>query len=481
MYQRALLFLLAFALPALAQPKVDASKPLSKIAFGSCADQDKPCPTWEAIAKDKPELLLLLGDTIYADLDKKQKVTPELLKSKYDQLDAVPAFQAIKSSVPMLGVYDDHDYGKNDGDTTWALKDDAQRVLLDFYGVPADSPRRSRKGVYHAEIFGPPGQRVQIIMLDGRYHLNGAIKGKFDTRVRTTPYIPNSDPGATFLGAEQWAWLEEQLKQPAEIRLICSGIQVLSEDHPFEKWMNMPLERAKFFKLLRDTKANGVIVLSGDRHLAELSMSTDAITYPLYDLTSSGFNQATTSWRPPEKNRHRVAAVPFGNNYGIIEIDWSRQTSPLVSLQLHDEEGHTVVRHDIRAGMLVPNEQAASGDKFNADTKPAGKPKPLPEGVIGAADAMKKVGDEVSVQFEVRATGKTKDGRRVFLNSEPSSRDENNFTIVITGAALTEGKWKDVKPDDLKGKTVRIKGKVSTYQEKQQIIVTDGKNLEVVE
>jgi len=469
--------LLVVLLPGLsfAQPKVDPAKPLTRIVFGSCNDQDKPCPAWDAIAKQKPDLLLFLGDTIYADLDKKQKVTAELIKSKYDQLDTLPAFKILKSTVPMLGVYDDHDFGKNDGDVKWPLKDDAQKILLDFYNVPLDSPRRSRKGVYHAEVYGPPGSRIQVIMLDGRYHLSGAIKGKYDPRVRTTPYIPNSAEDATFLGNDQWAWLEVQLKQPAEIRLLCSGIQVLSEDHPFEKWMNMPNERAKLYKLLRDTKAEGVIVLSGDRHLAELSMSLDALTYPLYDMTSSGFNQATPSWRPPERNRHRVAAVPFGNNYGLVEIDWSRGTSPLVSLQLHDDDGRTLVRHDIRAGMLKPSEQAAGGDKFGD------KAAKLPEGVISATEALTKVGDEVTMQFAVKASNKTKDGKRLFLNSDADFKGEQNFTVVLTGAILTEGKWKDADPATFKGKTVRVKGKVSKFQEKPQIVVNDEKTLEVVE
>lgn len=470
---RVLFVIAVFAAPVSAQPKVNNSQPLSRIVFGSCADQDKPCPIWDAIVKEKPELLLLLGDTIYADLDKSKKVTTELIKEKYDILDALPAFKSLKSTVPMLGVWDDHDYGKNDADSAWPLKDESQQILLDFYGVPKDSPRRTRKGVYHAEIYGPVGKRVQVIMLDGRYHSKGTIKGKFDTKLRTTPYIPNTAEGATFLGEEQWTWFEEQLKQPAEIRLIGSGIQVLSDEHPWEKWANLPNERARFYKLLRDTKANGVIILSGDRHLAELSMSTDAITYPLYDITSSGFNQANNAWRPPEKNRYRVAAMPYGNNFGVVEIDWASQTNPRISLQIRGEEGEVIARQDIRAGLLTHNEQAAQGDKFEEAPK-------LPEGVIGAAEALTKVGDEVTAQFTVRAGNRSKDGKRVFLNSHADFRNEKNFTVVVTGKALVEGEWKDLKPDDLKGKVIRVKGKVSKFQEKPQIIIEDEKKLEIV-
>src|SRR3954466_10779067 len=90
----------------------DPSKPLPRIAFGSCADQDKPLPIFDTIAAARPELLLLLGDNMYADLDRAVKVTPDVIRDKYRQLEAVPGFRKLKTTCPMLGTWDDHDYGK---------------------------------------------------------------------------------------------------------------------------------------------------------------------------------------------------------------------------------------------------------------------------------------------------------------------------------------------------------------------------------
>ncbi|QEL15447.1 alkaline phosphatase D family protein [Limnoglobus roseus] len=459
--------LLAFLLFAASLPATAQDKPLTRIAFGSCADQDKPCPIWGAIGKLQPELLVLLGDTIYADLDKSKAVTSALIQSKYDILNALPAFAALRKSTPMMAVWDDHDYGKNDGDARFPLKDQSRQIFLDFLAVPKDSPRRTRKGVYDAQVFGPPGKRVQVILLDGRYH-RSTIKTKFDPRRRLTESIPTDDPAATFLGEEQWKWLEEQLNVPAEVRLLGSGIQLLCDEHPFEKWALIPHERDRLYKLLRDTKANGVIVLSGDRHLAELSVSTDAIGYPLYDITSSGFNQATNSWRAPEKNRHRVAAMPFGNNFGFITIDWASETSPRIGLELRDEAGEVAIRHPIRLGLLTAGDQPGK-----AVVK-------LPEGMINPAAALKgKVGDEVTVQFEVQAARVTADKKRLFLNSETDFRDEKNFTVVLNAKAR-DGTYKDATGDTFKGKTVRVKGKLSAYQGKLQIEVDDEKQVEVV-
>lgn len=447
---------------AAAVPAPDA--PVVRVAFGSCADQDKPCPAWDAVLKAAPDTLVLLGDTIYADLDKSKAVTAELIRSKYAALNQLPAFQQLRQSARLLGTWDDHDYGKNDAGSAWKLKDEAQAALLDFYGVPADSPRRSRKGVYHAETFGPAGQRVQLILLDGRYHRTEIKRGKFDPVRRLTPSLPTTDPAATQLGDEQWAWLEEQLRQPAELRLIGSGVQVLSDEHPFETWALIPHERERLFKLLRDTKANGVIVLSGDRHLGELSVSTAAISYPLYDITASGFNQANPAWRAPEANKYRVAAVPFGHHFGLVEIDWS--AGPAVSLQLRGEAGQTLVNHTVPLGLLTPQDGKAE--------------KPRPEGVLSPADAAKKVGEMVTVQFEVKAARNLGEGKRFFLNSESNLRDEKNFTIVLNAKARG-AKWKDATDATFKGKTVRVKGKVTEFQKKPQIEVNEEDQIEIVE
>lgn len=450
-----------FAAPAPA----DDPRPLARVAFGCCADQDKPCPIWQSILDAKPELLVLLGDTIYADLDKSKPVTPEVIKSKYDMLDRVEPFRKLKATVPLIGMYDDHDYGKNDGDATWPLKDEAQRLMLDFYGVPADSPRRARKGCYHAEVYGPPGKRVQVILLDGRYYRTPLKKGEVDPRTRVAAYVPTTDPAATMLGEDQWAWLAEQLRQPAELRLIGSGVQVLPDEHPFEKWANYPRERERLYRLIRDTRANGVVILSGDRHLAELSVTTSAVGYPLYDVTSSGFNQATLSWRPPEPNRYRVAAVPYGNNFGVVGIDWAAAGGPRVSLEIRDEAGETLVRHPIRLGLLTPPPPAAA----------------LPAGVVGPAEAAKQVGRAVTVQFPVKSARLTGTGEkaRLFLNSKENFRDEDNFTVLLTAKALT-GPYQGASGETFQGKTVRVTGTVKTYQNRPEIVVEDAVRVEVV-
>jgi alkaline phosphatase D len=455
-----LLLALAVAL-ALAPPvRGDDPKVVTRIAFGSCVDQDKPVPIFDAMAATKPDVLLLMGDNMYADLDKKLKVTPDVIREKYQQVAKVPGFVRLKAaSGRVLGTWDDHDYGKNDAGADWEHKDAAQKEFHDFFGTPADDPWRKQKGVYSAHVLGPPGKRVQVILLDTRYFRSPLKKGKFDPATRITPYLPNTDEGVTVLGADQWKWLEEQLKKPAEVRLLVSSVQVVADEHPFEKWANFPKEREKLYTLLNTTGANGVIILSGDRHLAEISVDTRAIGYPLYDVTSSGFNQATKNWRAPEKNSYRVAGMPYGDNFGFLTIDWS--DDPRVAVQIRDEDGDATGGFKVRLSTLKGSGPAAK----------------LPEGVLSPADAARKPGEKVTVQFVVQsAAGKA----NLYLNSQKDFRAKDNFAVVLPAKAQT-GPWAKAGPDTFVGKTVRVTGKVEVNKfGSVQLEVADEKALEIV-
>jgi len=329
---------------AIAAPQ--EGQPLSRIAFGSCARQEEPQPVWDKIADLKPDVFLFIGDNIYGDSE-----DMNVLKAKYAKLGAMPGFQRLRATCPVLATWDDHDYGVNDGGREYPQRDASQQVFLDFFREPLESERRERPGVYASYIYGPEGKRTQIILLDTRYFrsaLKAAPKG--DPR---GPYLPTDDPAATMLGDAQWAWLEEQLKEPAEVRIIASSIQVVAEDHGWEKWMNMPAERAKLFKLIRESKAAGVILLSGDRHLAELSMMDGGVGYPLYDLTSSGLNSGGKRWRAFEPNQHRVGTMNWGDNFGMVTIDWS-QADPQISLVIYDGAGDINIQRKIRLSTLQP-------------------------------------------------------------------------------------------------------------------------------
>jgi alkaline phosphatase D len=284
--------------------------PPTRIAFGSCNDLKRPQLLWDAITQLAPSAFVWLGDIVYADT---QDIA--VMRQYYDELKAFPAYAALAQTTRVIGTWDDHDYGSNDAGKEYPKRVEAQQALMDFLNEPADSPRRAQAGVYTSADFGSDPYRVRVILLDTRYH-------------RDEP-----GPASDVLGEEQWAWLRTQLEgSSAAVHILGSSIQVVPEQHGFEKWSNFPSARARLFALLDELAPRNLVVISGDRHFAELSkLERGQGKPPLYDLTSSSLSRPWS--RPPEElNRHRVGNLVWTVNFGLIEIDWAA-AEPVMHLQ----------------------------------------------------------------------------------------------------------------------------------------------------
>jgi alkaline phosphatase D len=307
--------------------------PLSRIAFGSCANQTMPQAIWEPILAYRPDLFIFAGDNVYGDFNAPDAAD---LKRAYDEASRIAGYAKLRETVSHLAVWDDHDYGLNDGGVEFAHKGLAKELFLDFWKVPATDIRRTRGGIYDSRIIGPQGMRVQVILLDVRW-FRSALK---PTDQRGAPgkerYVPDPDPAKTMLGADQWAWLAEELRKPAELRLIVSSTQVLAEGHGWERWGNFPFEKQKLIDTIRASGAKGVVLLSGDRHVGALYRETPADLYPLYEATSSGLNMVY--WAAKEPGPNRLGALYAAANFGVVDIDWWERK---LLLALRDDGGNT--------------------------------------------------------------------------------------------------------------------------------------------
>jgi alkaline phosphatase D len=326
--------------------------PISRIAFGSCAKQWQHQPIWDAVIAAQPDLILFLGDAIYADTDGKSSwdVTEGQLRGEWNRLADKPEFQRVRSQIPMLATWDNHDYGTHDGGVEFVLKEKSQTIFLDFFGEPADSKRRNTPGIYDAKIFGAQGRRVQIILLDtrffkDRYKKDPTPKAERLKAGKVGGYLPDGNPKKTLLGDIQWRWLEQQLKIPAEVRLIASSIQIIPDKKGMDEWGNFPLERKKLFDLIAGSGANGIILLSGNVHFAELSKSY-AEDYALFELTSSGMTHVNEAYTKAA-NAYRIDGPFIEHNVSLVEIDWDTKPSPLITLKVIGADGSTAFEHQI--------------------------------------------------------------------------------------------------------------------------------------
>lgn len=324
--------------PAL--PGMDAA--VTSIAFGSCNTAQREIPILATIAGESHDLFMYVGDNVYGDARAYNADLPEL-RENYAALAARPEFRLLRSAVPMLATWDDHDYGMNDMGRDFPFKGFAEQLFLDFWGASEDDPRRQREGIYDAQIFGPEGQRVQVIMLDTRYFRSDLTRTDEYGAEGRERYIPSDNPDQDMLGSAQWAWLADQLAEPADLRLIVSSIQVLAEGHGWEAWRTMPLERDRLFRLINESGAQGVVFVSGDRHSAGLYRRDDVASYPLYEITSSALNMAS-SRENTEPGPNRLGQMYSAENYGVIGIDWDQDQ---LSLEIRDMDGDAVRQESI--------------------------------------------------------------------------------------------------------------------------------------
>lgn len=314
--------------------RLDTTRLPARIAFGSCADQNRPQPILQQVVARQPDLFIYLGDNIYGDTE-----DLSVLQAKYQLLADKPEFQALRAAMPTLAVWDDHDYGANDAGRHYPQKEASKAMFMDFWGVPPQSPRRQHAGIYGSHVFAANGRRLQIILLDTRTFRDHLLPNDGQAPHKND-YRPNPSPDSTLLGAAQWAWLETQLRQPADLRIIATSIQFGHSYNGWESWTNVPHEQQRLLDLITATQAGGVLFISGDVHWGEISRRDLPGGYPLYDVTASGINQ---DWDVIEPNTYRVGEAVAEYNVGLIEIDWEAGRVRLLSLDQAD-----VIRNEVQ-------------------------------------------------------------------------------------------------------------------------------------
>ena len=281
------------------------------IAFGSCSHEFDSMQQWDNVVQHKPLAWIWLGDNIYGDT-----YDMTVMQQKYQQQKERLSYQNLIQTTSIYGIWDDHDYGINDGGKEYRMKDESKLLMLDFLDVPTTNPVYQHTGAYQSYMLSADELTIKLILLDTRY-----FRDSLEKNPDAPPnYRPNLE--GTILGEEQWKWLEDELaNSSADVHLIGSSIQLIPNDHGYEKWGNFPNERDRFMNLMVKTNPTRPIILSGDRHIAEFSkIELEGMDYPLYEFTSSGLSH-TWSEIGEELNQYRIGELMIKKNFGIIQIN----------------------------------------------------------------------------------------------------------------------------------------------------------------
>ena len=335
-----------------------------RVGLGSCLRQDLDMPIWSAVHDRQPDSFIFMGDNVYADIGRYKRMDqPDNFDAAYQALADRSEFSAFRSAMaesgrPLLATWDDHDYGLNDGGTDYPHKLAAKRAFLNFFSTVTPAVASlDEAGIYNAKtVVTGNGLVVQFILLDTRSFRSSMERRKNNELCQRGGWEFMTDADATVLGETQWQWLEKELTKPADVRLLVSSIQVLPTEQCFEKWSNFPQERERLFSLIQETKANGVVLLSGDRHLSEISvLDREDFAYPLYELTSSGLNSALNGRFDSDNEPNDLRALPNNitvDSFGEIDIVGHAAEFELI-LRLLSESGEILQVLPIPARQLA--------------------------------------------------------------------------------------------------------------------------------
>ena len=290
-----------------------------KIGFGSCLKQNKDMPIFEAIKSDSFDLFLMLGDNVYGD---SQTEDLKELKSAYKKQKE--NFNNMGLNLPFEAIWDDHDYGLNDGGKNYPFKEQAKELFLDFWDIPLDDVRRSRKGLYYDLLKSADEKDIHIIFLDTRTFRDKLMP----TDDRGVPgkerYIPNLDRSLTMLGEDQWNWLRKKLAEPSDYKIIVTSIQFLAIGHGWESWNNLPHERDRLMNMIDNSGLDNIVVLSGDRHRGGLYQLKTNNGKTITEITSSSLNSAFPN--AEEAGPLRIGGTFVDENYGALYIHTTENT-----------------------------------------------------------------------------------------------------------------------------------------------------------
>ena len=317
------------------------------IAFGSCLDQRKTQPIWHSIKKMDPNAFIFLGDNVYGDHPSQNLA---YLYEAYDQQETkLPRWL---NALKIYSIWDDHDYGLNDGGASFIGKKESQNIFIDFWDIDPNDQRAKREGIYFSEKLVIQDLNIKIIGLDTRY-FRSDLKGSKNF------YLNNNDKNATILGATQWQWLENEFDEEVDLVILLSSIQVLSTDHRFEKWSLFPAERDKLIKLINNS-SNKTLILSGDRHRAGMyeldkiiEITSSSMNKPIKTFSEKKgfekyFNQVM-DWVFYEDDELALGETYMKENFGYIKI-YSEQR--LLELNIFDINGKSVLSHNLKLSKL---------------------------------------------------------------------------------------------------------------------------------
>jgi alkaline phosphatase D len=284
-------------------------KPPPEFSFltGSCAYFNEPLydrpgtpygkdsSIFESMAKESSAFMLWLGDNWYTREPDFYSEWGLWYRAHRDR--SLPILQPFLKAMPHYAIWDDHDYGPNNGDKSYVFKEVSRKIFMNYWANPTYG--QNNEGIYTRFTWGD----AEFFLMDDRY---------FRSNDEMSPYaFDKPNPQKRMWGERQMDWLKNALIQSnATFKFIVTGSQTLNPASPYDCLQSYPIEYNELMDFLAAEKINGIMFLTGDRHHSEVIRYDRIGAYSLYDITSSPLTSSVAKVGGKEKdNPARVAGT----------------------------------------------------------------------------------------------------------------------------------------------------------------------------
>ena len=281
----------------------------------------------ETMGNMPTDFMLWTGDNVY--LREADYSSEAGIAYRYSFNFHLPQMQKLRATRANYAIWDDHDYGPNNSDGAYELKEAALETFKKYWGNKSFG-ESDNKGVYTKFRWSD----CDFFMMDDRYY-------------RSADDMPDSiggkpNPNKVFYGKKQMEWLKNSLiSSNATFKFIVSGGQMLN---PMAKdkecFMAYPVEWQELMDFIVGNKINGLIFISGDRHFSEVLKYQPVGFYPLHEFTCSAVTSGVAIPSKAEQaNPLRIAGTMLlENNFGKISVSGENNKRQVV-IETYDING----------------------------------------------------------------------------------------------------------------------------------------------
>lgn len=287
----------------------------------------------ERIADKKPDFMIWMGDNMY--LREADFYSVARINHRYNHTRRVPELQRLLATTAHYSTWDDHDFGPNNADRNYSMKEDVLNIFNTYWGNPK-AGHDGNKGVYYRFQWAD----VDFFVTDGRYHR-----------------APNAlkDPNKDYLGREQLDWLKDGLANSrAPFKIIIFGNQAINTGSPFEAFPAYVAEYQELMGFIEQQGVPGVVFMSGDRHHSELLRYESISQYPLYEFTVSPLTAGFSRRLVPEERNNPLRVdgrLTHQRNFGLVKVTGKGDDRTL-TLENYDVNGALLWNYTIKKSDL---------------------------------------------------------------------------------------------------------------------------------